>query len=69
MEVPNKWRAFRFVNGKEVVGTLTRRGIFAAIANKDGVFRVQEDTLQKLAGYDENGNEVWQWAKRTAALT
>lgn len=65
MEVPEKWRGKRLLLNQDIVyGTLTNRGIWTAIANKDGIFRVFEDSLQKLAGYDENGNEVYRSYKK-----
>ncbi|MBQ7199223.1 MAG: hypothetical protein IJS29_08180 [Selenomonadaceae bacterium] len=65
MEVPEKWRGKRLLLNQDIVyGTLTNRGIWTAIANKDGIFRVFDDSLQKLAGYDENGNEVYRSYKK-----
>ncbi len=65
MEVPNKWRGKRLLLNQDIVyGTLTNRGIWTAIANEKGVFRVIDDSLQKLAGYDENGNEVYRSCKK-----
>lgn len=65
MEVPNKWRGKRLLLNQDIVyGTLTNRGNWTAIANKDGIFRVFDDSLQKLAGYDENGNEVYRSVKQ-----
>ncbi len=65
MEVPNKWSGKRLLLNQDIVyGTLTNRGIWTAIANKDGIFRVFDDSLQKLAGYDEDGNEVYRSVKQ-----
>ena len=65
MEVPEKWRGKRLLLNQDIVyGTLTNRGIWTAIANKDGIFRVFDDSLQKLAGYDENGHEVYRSYKK-----
>lgn len=64
MEVPNKWRGKRLLLNQDIVyGTLTNRGIWTAIANKDGIFRVFNNSLQKLAGYDKDGNEVYRSIK------
>lgn len=65
LEIPNKWRGRRWLlNNDMVYGTLTSKGTYAAIANKDGVFRVFDNSIAKLAGYDKDGNEVYRSCKR-----
>lgn len=68
MEVANKWRGLCLFalpeKKKYVYGELIKRGKYPAIVDKNGWHVVVPETLCKLAGYDEEGNEVYRSCKR-----
>ena len=64
MEVPNKWRGKRLVNGEYVSGVLFKNSVGALINDGSGYVQVDPKSLSKLAGYDEEGNEVYRSSKR-----
>lgn len=63
MEVPNKWRGKSMNTGGIVEGLLISRHsrhYLPVILDAWGrEHQIQPDKLFKLAGYDENGNEVY----------
>lgn len=64
MEVPEKWRGLSKLTGKVIYGTLHKFS-FATMIYHNGVYHtVYKSSLAKLAGYDENGNEVYRSVKK-----
>lgn len=64
MEIPNKWRGISRLTGKYIYGTL-HKFTFATMIYDAGVYHtVKKSSLAKLAGYDENGNEVYRSYKK-----
>lgn len=63
LEVPNKYRGEIIFTNQKVCGDLIDDGKytgFAEIRSGKEIFSlVSPFTLQKLAGYDKDGNEVW----------
>lgn len=64
MEVPEKWRGKRTLNGEYIYGTLLSKHFGLLIYDGRGYAKVEPQSLCKLAGYDENGNEVYRSYKK-----
>lgn len=67
MEVPNKWRGlafFKLPKKQYVYCELIKLSKFPYIQDKNGWHVIASNTLEKLAGYDENGNEVYRSVKQ-----
>lgn len=59
MNIPIKFRGKRLSDGKFVYGYLVQTMFSTKIVNVEGEYRVDEETVAKLAGYDDFGNEVY----------
>ena len=62
MEIPNKWRGEILYTNDKICGDLINDGKytgFAEIRAGKEFFLVNPFTLQKLAGYGKDGNEVY----------
>ena len=67
MEVPNKYRGKIIYSDEIVSGDLLNAGKYTGFAEiragKEIFSFVDPFSLQKLAGYDKDGNEVWRKIK------
>lgn len=58
--VPIKFRGKRLDNDEFAYGYLVQSMFSTKIVNREGEYRVDEETVSRLAGYDSEGNEVYQ---------
>ena len=65
MKIPDKWRGRRILNDEEISGELVKNQLGYLIRVEGGGYaKVKPESLSKLAGYDEEGNEVYRSSKR-----
>ena len=57
--IPVKFRGKRLDTEEFVYGYLVQTPFAVKIVNVEGEYKVDAETISKLAGYDKNGNEVY----------
>lgn len=62
-KIPPKYRAKHFYSDKLIYGNLFQGRLATFIYGADFYSRVDPKTLQKLSGYDKDGNEVYRTYK------